>query len=212
MKIYDVSDKKFAKYGKVLDGYEFDELFDNLKQTEVPKSGIEYVASNDSLENCAVADEFEKRGFGGMKIQIGYVNGVNTTLNCLEYHKSSEFNIAMNDVVLVLGNESAIADGKFDTNLCEVFFIPAGSGVELYGTTLHYAPFSIDENGYRVVCVLPRGTNDGKINFDCRNYEDKACFGVNKWLLAHGDAPEVSDGAYVGLKGKNIKYTDLEEK
>ena len=38
-----------------------------------------------------------------MPIQIGYCNGPNSTLNGLEYHKSSEINIAITDMVLLLG-------------------------------------------------------------------------------------------------------------
>ena len=29
-------------------------------------------------------------------------------------------------------------------------------------------------------------------------------WGCNKWLLAHPDAPEAAQGAYVGLVGENI--------
>lgn len=210
MKIHSVNSEEFREFGVVLDNYDYKELFENLSNTIIPRDGIVYVASLSSLEECREAKKMEKRGFGGYPIQVGYVGGVNTSMNCLEYHKSSEYNIAMNDIILILGKQQDITDGVFDSSLCKAFFVPAGTGVELYATTLHYAPFSVSEDGYRVICVLPRGTNDIKIPFEIINVEDKMCFGVNKWLIAHCDAPEVNDGAYVGIRGKNIKSGDLE--
>ena len=210
MKIYSVNDEQFKEYGFVLDGYDYSELFKNLANIPMPEDGIEYIASIKELEDCAIAKEMEVRGFGGYPVQLGCVVGKNRDMNCLEYHKSSEYNIAMDDIILVLGREQDIVDGKFDSSLCKAFLVPAGVGVELYGTTLHYAPFNVKEDGYRIICVLPRGTNADKIDFEAKNTEDKMCFGVNKWLMAHADAPEVKDGAYVGITGKNIKYGDLE--
>ena len=42
----------------------------------------------------------------------------------------------------------------------EYFFVPAGTAVELYATTLHYAPCSVDGKEFRCGVVLPRGTNE----------------------------------------------------
>ena len=210
MKVYKVYDEQFQEYGCVLDGYDYCELFEKLAQTIIPREGIVYIASQASLENCEVAKEMQDRGFGGYPVQLGYVNGINRTMNCLEYHKSSEFNIAMDDIILILGKEQDIVEGKFDSSLCKAFLVPAGTGVELYGTTLHYAPFHVEDGGYRVACVLPKGTNAPKTNSEVKNFEDKMCFGVNKWLIAHPDAGEVADGAYVGITGDNITFEDLE--
>jgi len=206
MKLYSVNDAEFNEYGVVLTGYDYSELFENLSKVPVPERGIVYVASEKTLENCSEAKKMEIRGFGGYPVQLGYVSGINRTMNCLEYHKSSEYNIALEDIILVLGHEKQIVDGKFDSSLCKAFHVPAGTGVELYGTTLHYAPFNVNEGGYRIICVLPRGTNAPKIEFKSQNLEDKMCFGVNKWLMAHKDADEVNDGAYVGITGENINY------
>lgn len=209
MKIYNVTDPEFKKYGQVLEGYDFSELFENLKKLEIPSVGITYEASVSSLEACNEKKLMEDKGFGAMPIQIGYVGGNNKILNCLEYHKSSEFNIALDDVVLVLGIQSEIEDGKFDTALCKAFLVPAGTGVELYGTTLHYAPMNVSDEGYRVMCVLPLGTNGAKPEFKACTFEDKMCGGSNKWIMAHKDAPEAQEGTYVGLTGENISFDKL---
>lgn len=210
MKIYKITDKEFKEYGCVLEGYDYSELFEKLKMAEIPQSGITYVASVAELEACNDAKKMRARGFGGYPVQLGYVCGINSAMNCLEYHKSSEFNIAMDDIILILGKVQDISDGKFDSGICKAFFVPAGVGVELYATTLHYAPFNVNKEGYRVICVLPKGTNEQKKELEVKTDEDKMCFGINKWLMAHKDAPEVSDGAYVGITGKNIKFEDLE--
>ena len=209
MKIYKVTDNEFKKYGQVMEGYDFSELFENLKKLDIPNEGITYEASVPSLESCKEKKLLENKGFGGMPIQIGYVGGNNKILNCLEYHKSSEFNIAQDDVVLVLGIQSEIEDGRFDTSLCKAFLVPAGTGVELYGTTLHYAPMNVNNEGYRVVCVLPLGTNGAKPEFEACTSEDKMCGGSNKWIMAHENAPEVKTGTYVGLTGENISFDKL---
>ena len=208
MKLKSVFDKEFKKYGAVLEGYDFSELLSALEKCNTPNSGIEYVASVPCLEECEIFDEFFKRGFGGMPIQVGYCNGVNDTLNALEYHKSSEFNIAKNDIVLILGLESDIEDGKYDTKNAEIFLVPKGVGVELFATTLHYAPCGLDPKGaYQMVCVLPRGTNGEKPEIEnTDSFEAKMCFGSNKWLLAHPESDEAQKGAYVGLDGENIIF------
>ena len=38
-----------------------------------------------------------EKGFGGLPVQIGYCNGSNVKLNALEYHRSSEIDIAVTD-------------------------------------------------------------------------------------------------------------------
>ncbi|MBE7022936.1 MAG: DUF4867 family protein [Ruminococcaceae bacterium] len=209
MNVKSVFDTEFKKYGAVLEGYDFGELFEALEKCNTPNAGIEYVACVSVLEQCKVFGELCSRGFGGMPIQLGYCNGVNDTLNCLEYHKSSEFNIAKDDLVLILGLQSDIEKGKYDTSKTEAFHVPAGVGVELYGTTLHYAPCGLKpESAFRMVCVLPKGTNLEKPHIEnMDSAEAKMCLGSNKWLLAHPDSDEAKNGAYVGLTGENIVYT-----
>ena len=209
MKVYKITDEEFTKYGQVLDSYSFEKTLNAMSMLDIPTDGITYVASVSELESSEEFLDMQERGFGGMPIQVGYVGGNNKTLNCLEYHKSSEFNIALDDVVLVLGLQTEIKNGVFDTALCKAFLVPKGCGVDLYGTTLHYAPMNVSDKGYRVACVLPRGTNGDKPQVQTLSTEDKLLQGSNKWLMAHQDSPEAAKGSYVGLKGKNIKFEDL---
>lgn len=202
-----VFDESFKAYGQVLTGYDYTELFSALSEVEIPEEGVEYVASVETLEVCSVFEEFQERGFGDMPVQVGYCCGRNDMLNSLEYHKSSEFNIAGDDVVLMLGMQQEIVDGKYDTSNVKAFLVPAGTGVELYATTLHYAPCDYKPGaGYRVVCVLPKGTNVGKPKLKANDtVEDRMCFGTNKWLITHPDSDDAKKGAYVGITGENLK-------
>ena len=204
MKIYSVNDPEFKPYGQVLEGYDTAELCRAMMQIPLPE-GVSYEPGIDSLEACAIFEPLRDRAYGGMPIQLGLCWGHNTKLNCLEYHRDSEVNIGTHDFVLLLAKEDQIVDGVLDTSLVKAFRVPAGLPVEVYGTTLHYAPCHVDAgDGFRVAIVLPKGTNTAKPDFTPVSEEDKWMTARNKWLLAHPDSDEAKTGAHIGLKGENI--------
>ena len=145
------------------------------------------------------------RLFGGMPFQLGYCNGHNTKLNCLEYHRCSEFNLGTEDFILLLARQPEIEDGFLDTAKVKAFRVPAGVLVEVYATTLHYAPCHADaEKGFQVLVVLSKGTNTDRPQTDSDCDELTYLTAANKWLLAHEESSEAKGGARVGLKGKNL--------
>lgn len=197
---------EFRPYGRTLEGYDFMEFIHALKQTPYPEDGVIYQPSETSLETLLTSQELKMRFYGGMPIQIGYCNGHNGSLNCLEYHRDSEVNVFAADAVLMVALEWEIENGKLDTSRVKAFRVPAGTAVELFATTLHYAPCSPDANSrFQVSIVLPRGTNTEKPDIVPKSAEDKMLWAKNKWLLAHPDSPEAQAGAYVGLSGENLK-------
>lgn len=205
MKIYSVTDKEFAPYGKVLGGYDTSCLMKALDETTPLPDGVEYVMSEASLESTAIFGQLQNNAYGGMPIQLGWCNGNNTKLNCLEYHRDSELNIGLRDFILLVAKADDIIDGKLDTSKVKAFRAAAGQVVEVYETTLHYAPCSAKKSdGFKVVIALPKGTNGAMPNIAPKNDEDKRLRACNKWLLAHKDASEAGDGAYIGLTGENI--------
>lgn len=205
MKIYSVLDKEFAAYGKVLGGYDTSSLLKALDETTPLPDGVEYVMSEASLECTELFGQLQNNAYGGMPIQLGWCNGHNTKLNCLEYHRDSELNIGLRDFILLVAKADDIVDGKLDTSKVKAFRASAGQVVEVYETTLHYAPCSAKKaDGFKVVIALPKGTNRAMPNITARNEEDKWLRACNKWLLAHKDASEAADGAYIGLTGENI--------
>ena len=205
MKIYSVLDKEFAPYGKVLEGYDTSALLKALDETTPLPDGVEYVMSEASLEYTELFGQFQNNAYGGMPIQLGWCNGHNTKLNCLEYHRDSELNIGLHDFILLVAKADDIIDGKLDTSKVKAFRAAAGQVVEVYETTLHYAPCSAKKaDGFKVVIALQKGTNGAMPDITPKNDEDSRLRACNKWLLAHKDASEAADGAYIGLTGENI--------
>lgn len=197
-----MNDGRFKKYGRILEGYDFRELTAAMEQIALDEHVV-YEPSVKCLEELEIAEKFRVRAYGELPIQIGYCNGNNYKLNAVEYHRSSELNIAITDAILILGMQQDIDDAyTYDTSKMEAFFVPAGVGVELYATTLHYAPCNANENGFKVVVVLPKGTNYPlSESHNCG--EDKLITATNKWLIGHpeGGNPE---NVFIGLKGENL--------
>lgn len=205
MKIESVYDAGFAPYGKVLTGYDTKELLETLERVTPLPEGTDYVASQPELEALPIAEQLSSHAYGGMPIQLGWCNGHNTKLNCLEYHRDSELNCGTTDFVLLLAKLDDLKDGVLDTAKVRAFRVPAGVLVEIYASTLHYAPCNgASGQGFRVMVALPRGTNGPKPEITPVNDEDKRLWACNKWLLAHADSSEAKQGAPVLLTGENI--------
>jgi len=205
VKIESVYDGAFAAYGKVLPGYDTRELLETLERATPLPEGTDYVASQPELEALPIAGLMASNAYGGMPIQLGWCNGHNTKLNCLEYHRDSELNCGTTDFVLLLAKLDELVDGALDTGKVRAFRVPAGVVVEVYASTLHYAPCNgAPGQGFRVMVALPRGTNGPKPEITPVNGEDKTLWACNKWLLAHADSSEAKQGAPVLLTGENI--------
>lgn len=209
MTIYSVYDKAFIPYGKVLTGYDTSALLDVMRDIPLPESGTAYEPGIPALEACAIFGDLRDRAYGGMPIQLGMCWGRNTKLNCLEYHRDSEVNIGTDDFILLLAKQDEIENGVLDTARVKAFRVPAGATVEVYATTLHYAPCHVDaDKGFRVAVALPKGTNTDKPNIEIGSDEDALLWARNKWILAHPDSQEAKNGAHIGLNGKNIDITE----
>ena len=211
MKIKSVFSHDFEKYGKILTGYDVTDLLKKLDDTtKKPEDAVIYEPGDAGLESLPIAKELSDKAYGGMPIQIGYCNGNNTKLNCLEYHRGSELNIPSTDIVLLLAPLQRVKKGKIHTDSVEAFYVPAGTIVQVYETTLHYAPCNavkngdVDKNGFRVIIVLPKDTNTEKPAIEPKNIEDQMLWARNKWLIAHPDSSEAKAGAFVGINGVNI--------
>ena len=204
MIIKKITDSEFKKYGHVLENYDCSKLIEKMKTTPLPNNVV-YEPSIKELEDLEIAQDLQIREFGELPIQVGYCNGNNYLLNAVEYHRSSEINVAVTDFILLLGCIQDVGkDYSYDISNIEAFLVPAGTIIEVYATTLHYAPCNANENGFKCVVVLPRDTNlplENKIN---KSGEDVLLFARNKWLIGHKDTDLGTQGAFIGLKGKNI--------
>ena len=206
MKIYSVNDPEFKEYGQIVTGIDVAPILKALEESTPLPEGVEYVPEKAEIQSLDVTKVIADHVYGGMPIQMGYCNGHNTKLNCLEYHRDSEINLGTEDFILLLGKQGQIEDdGLFDTANTKAFLCPKGVMVEVFVTSLHYAPCSAKNGqGFKVLIVLPSGTNTDKPEFTPVNHEDTLLTARNKWLLAHPESSEAAGGAVIGLKGVNI--------
>ena len=192
MQIYEVTDTRFRKYGKVIRNIDFSALTEAMKKTPVP-SDVVYEPSIAELEALPVAKEIEKVFYGELPIQIGYCNGHNVLLNAVEYHRSSEINLAATDAVLILGSEADVTDDfTYETSKMEAFRIPAGTAV--------------DDAGFQVAVILPKGTNY-PLDEAHAGGEDALLTAKNKWLIGHAEGG-LPEGSHIGLIGKNLNVRE----
>ena len=186
MEIKKVTDSAFRKYGKVVENIDFSGLIRALTEKTPLPADVVYEPSAEVLEAEPV-----------------FETGHNHKLNALEYHRSSEINVAATDVILLVGHQQDITpEFTYDTSLVEAFLLPKGTAVEVYATTLHYAPCSVGEQRFQVGIILPRGTNY-PLEMTHEGWEDSLLAATNKWLIGHpeGGLPE---GSHIGLIGENI--------
>ena len=205
MKIYSIEDKRFSKYGKILENPFFEELCEKAKSIEIPESGCSYLASIKEFETPEAIEYFSQY-FGQMPIQIGYCWGVNSLLNAVEWHKTSEVHCALEDMVVLLGYYGDIRENKYDSKKIQAFLVKKGQAIEVYSTTLHYCPVKANGGIFKNVVVLPKGTNTP---LD-KHSNDKLLVAKNKWLIAHLDCKKQVDlGRVVGITGKNLNIDEF---
>ena len=213
MEILSVNSPEFRKYGRVINNVDMTELVKAMKNTPVPE-GVVYEPGDASLEALPVYKDISNICYGEMPIQIGYCNGHNSKLNALEYHRDSEINVAATDAILMLGLlQDVEEDFTYDTSKVKAFLVPEGTAVEVYATTLHYAPCGVGGKGFQVSIILPKGTNyplstpHAKTTATTTDNEDCLITATNKWLIGHAEGG-LDEGSFLGLKGKNL---DLNE-
>lgn len=210
LKMYHVTESRFALFGRVLTGYDFGPWIDYLGScTEVPPQGNVYVPSEPGLEALAPFAEVRDTLFSSQPIQVGYCNGNSSLLNGLEYHKTIEVLVAQTDLVLQLADYGHMVNFTLDVSHVEAFFVPAGAAIELKPTALHLAPSRVSDAGFKAAIVLPAGTNTdlpADITVQKSDPESRLLFRKGKWMLAHPEnALAISRGAVVALTGPNLQ-------
>ena len=216
--IKSIHDEAFRSYGRILEGYDFDDLISYMeKNTDIPESGNVYVASVEEMESLSSFSQLlSSVVYGGMPVEIGYCNGRNSTMNGFEYHKGSEINIAVTDFLLILGHNYDISkELTYDPSNAEVFYVEKGAAIEMFENTLHLSPCRVSDAGFKAVVVLPRGTNtplthEEKIMRDkLKESGDKEAVLLlqrNKWVISHPDRePLIKQGAHPGVLGENFR-------
>lgn len=211
--IRSVSDPSFSRYGRLLEGYEPDDVISRARGILSQSEGVVYEPSVPTLEEPADFNiRIEQRIFGGMPMQVGWCYGQNLRMGALEYHKGSEVNVCLTDVLLLVGHVQDISfdqEISYDADKVEAFYAPKGSVVELSPWNLHFAPIHVREGEqFATLVYLPLRTNE-PLPYEVEKVgESRLLFAINKWLIAHPDAKElVEQGAYPGIDGEDIEVT-----
>ncbi|MDD8048450.1 MAG: DUF4867 family protein [Thomasclavelia sp.] len=197
--IKSINDTSFKEYGILVDK-DCSEGIDFATNYQL-SSG--YDSSIIELEQLPSIRNISNTVYGYLDVQVGIVSGHNNVLNGLEYHQCSETIIAVTDYILVVGHRWDINNNEYDSTKCVAFYIPQGSIVEWYATTLHYTPIAINKNGFKTICFLLKETGN-----DCQR------IGIlkkkNKWFIAHKDnIDKIKIGDFPGLKGKMIEINQI---
>jgi len=199
--IYSVHDEEFKKYGCVYD-IDTNEIVQACKDIPLPESGSSYQLRVDKLENLKSSDVLKEVAFGGCEAQIGLCMGYNTEMNALEFHKSSEINIAVTPLVILLGLKYEMDGKMYDSSKIKAFYLESGTMVELFDTTMHFCPCQVNDSGFSNVVILPKNTNallDKPSN-------DELLFKKNKWLICHEKNDKLVEmGVFPGIYGENHK-------
>ncbi|MDD4744955.1 MAG: DUF4867 family protein [Eubacteriales bacterium] len=195
-----VTDPAFSRYGRVITGLADDSWMKLLAETPLPEQGVTYLPQVETLQ--AHLGGKLRLFFGDMPVQAGTCNGHNSLTAALEYHKSSELNLATEDIVLVLGSLiGQVNDQIVHTDDLQAFWVPAGTAVEIFATTWHFAPCQTGDQGFRCLVVLPEKTNTA-----LTVPADAPLYMRNKWLLVHPDRQDlVAKGCLAGLRGPVVR-------
>ena len=200
--LYEVTDEAFSAYGRVLSGYDLAPALAAAEALPYPEEGSAYLPSVPAFEALAITSRIRDEVFGTLPTQMGYCYGKNSAMNATEWHASSELNVALTPLVLLLAKRTDMKDGALPSSAMTAFFVPAGTVLEIYATTLHFCPCQVQEKGFGCMVGLPLGTN---VPLD-EETDAPLLFRKNKWLVCHekNDAL-IAKGVSVGIYGENIQ-------
>ncbi len=210
LSILPVHHKAFARYGRVILSFDTNSLRQAAQDMEMPAQGVRYLPALHCLDQHPDASLLRQTHWGQLDAQIGLCWGYSNTLNALEWHTSSEINIGVTDLVLLLADQREIDGSRLDSKKVEAFYLAQGEMIELYATTLHFCPCAVTSQGFSCIVVLPRGTNEP---LEQGVEASPLLWAKNKWLIAHeGNDPLLRRGATAGIYGENWALAPITKK
>ena len=201
LKIHNCSDPLFNEYGTFLgSGYE-DIVSYLIQNSPMPNETNLYERDDEKMHLLPSYDKICKSVYPNEKVEIGYCNGYNSHLNCLEYHDCKEVDVAASDIILLLAKQEDIDENdKLDSSKAKAFLLKKGEAVILNPYIFHYSPCKLSKDGFKCAIILTDGTNK---DLDYKP-EDIKLWKENKWLYAHKESAPAQAGAYIGITGENI--------
>lgn len=205
IEFFSVGDKEFEAFGRIIENVNISQILESSKKIPYPEKGSAYLPSVEAFEKLAISNTIKNRFFGTLPTQIGYCYGHNQWMNATEWHSSNEINIAVTPLVLILAHTYDVKKDRIDSSKFKAFYLPAGTVIEVYATTLHFCPCEVAEEGFGCVVCLPEGTNTPLTE----KAENPLLFRKNKWLICHTENKDlITKGVIPGITGINfqIKY------
>lgn len=200
--LFSADSPEFSLYGRKIEGINTEEIVNTASKIAFPEEGSVYEPATPCFESLSIAREITDTCFGELPTQIGYCYGHNDTLNALEWHTSSEINIAVTDLVLILAKRENLKDNSMSSADTKAFLLKKGDIVEVYATTLHFCPCEVEGGGFGCVVGLPKGTNTPLDSAP----SDKLLYRKNKWIIAHKENTGLlAKGIFGGISGENYK-------
>ena len=199
IRLYHVTDPAFAPYGRIIEADTAD-MVARMEEIPMPETGSRYVPTEKTLEEAPLADFIRRELFGCVPTQIGYCWGSSNRLNALEWHICNEINLPATDLVLLLALRCEMQGNHLDAEKVVGFYVPRGTLIEVYSTSLHFCPCQVEEGGFRCLVGLTKETNTPFTEKPA----DPLLFARNKWLIAHEENEAlIARGAVPGISGEN---------
>ena len=104
--VFSAFSEEYKEFGRIITVSDnmLNEIIDTAEKISVPDSVI-YTPEKKELENCKISQYIVNNVFGTLPTQIGYCCGHNSFLNATEWHTSSEINIAVTPLILILTDD-----------------------------------------------------------------------------------------------------------
>lgn len=160
LEIHSTDESLFNEFATVIENYDNSSVSKIMSKISLPTDSY-YKISDPDIEADLEIQKLGREVYAGMPFVAGECVGNASDLPSSEYHNGSEINIFQNDVVMALGRRNTITNHQYNpSKKAKLFFIPANTAIEIYGGTLHFAPFKVDPKGFKFVVMLLAGTNE----------------------------------------------------
>ena len=208
-----IEDTSFLRYGRVHHDRPVDDLLASLDRRPGIGAGV-LRSVNEQHDACpAELASMVREIFGSAELQVESVQGRNTRLDALEYHKSVEVVVAGTDMVVLMGLVCDIVwpAGTFDVSRTRGFYVPRGTVYEVFPWCLHGTPVHVHEaEGFCCIVIQPKGAHAAIDFIPDMGGEGKLMRGRNTWLISYADeAGSAGTSTHRGLKGRTIELKTL---
>ena len=116
IELFDINSEEFSTYGRTINGFDIDEIVAEAKKIENVGNGSNYKPSVVAFEKLDIAGKIKTLLFGENRIQVGYWWGYNSIFGATEWHTSSEINIAVTDLVIIVGHVWDVKNNSIDSS------------------------------------------------------------------------------------------------